>query len=191
MRGPWDDDDVPNDGTRIDLGCLRIPNMQHLELHVDVDESTGRGVGLSLVLPMSIAAIQVFARAKDEEMWPTVQEGIKQGLAIQDVESTIVWTHFGLELRSTMPTVDTHGKARVQPVRFIGVDGPRWFLRVVVSGAAAHEEDSMREMDELLKDIVVVRGNSPMPNGERLEIALPSDPHVVADDAPHTFHIEL
>lgn len=191
MRGPWDDSEVANDGTRLDLGCIRVPNVANLEIHVDLDEETQRGVGMSLVLPMSIAAVQVFARAKDEEMWPVVQEGIKSGLAIQDVESHIVWTHFGLELRSTMPTVDAEGKAIVQPVRFIGIDGPRWFLRIVVSGAAAHEEASMNEMDTLLKDIVVVRGNSPMPNGERLEIVLPSDPHVTSDDSLMSFHIEL
>ena len=51
MRGPWDDADVPNDGTRLDLGCIRVPNVANLEIHVDMDESTQRGVGMSLVLP--------------------------------------------------------------------------------------------------------------------------------------------
>jgi hypothetical protein len=62
-----------------------------------------------------------------------------------------------------------------QPVRFIGVDGPRWFLRGVLSGAALEESEQAAIMEQVFQQIVVVRGDAPMPPRELLELTLPAE----------------
>jgi hypothetical protein len=44
--------------------------------------------------------------------------------------------------------------------RFVGVDGPRWFLRGVIGGAATTDVEAAARED-LFRSIVVVRGGSP------------------------------
>ena len=57
----------------------------------------------------------------------------------------------------------------------MGVDGPRWFLRGVISGPAARHPELARPFEELFADIVVVRGDHPLPPRELLEIRLPEE----------------
>jgi hypothetical protein len=63
----------------------------------------------------------------------------------------------------------------LQQVRFLGYDGPRWFLRGVLSGPAASDPGLGAPFDEMFADIVVVRGDYPAPPGEQLEIRLPEE----------------
>ncbi len=42
--------------------------------------------------------------------------------------------------------------------RFIGVDGPRWFLRGVIAGEAAVDPGAAAQVEDLFRSIVVVRG---------------------------------
>ena len=63
----------------------------------------------------------------------------------------------------------------LQSVRFLGFDGPRWFLRGVISGPAAQDRDQGALFDALFADIVVVRGDHPAPPREQLEIRLPEE----------------
>lgn len=69
---------------------------------------------------------------------------------------------------------DLHGD-ELHPVRFIGFDGPRWFLRGLVSGPAAGERSIGAMFDEIFASVVVVRGDHPVPPREQLEIRLPEE----------------
>jgi hypothetical protein len=65
-------------------------------------------------------------------------------------------------------------------VRFVGIDGPRWFVRGLFSGPAADGSASEgREqaglLEEVLRDVVVVRGEHPVPPREILELRLPPE----------------
>jgi hypothetical protein len=55
------------------------------------------------------------------------------------------------------------------------VDGPRWFLRGVFSGAAAEDSAAAAPLEELLRGVVVVRGEHPMPPRDMLELRLPPE----------------
>ena len=57
----------------------------------------------------------------------------------------------------------------------MGVDGPRWFLRGVISGPAAQRPELARPFEELFADVVVMRGDHPAPPRDLLEIRLPED----------------
>ena len=69
---------------------------------------------------------------------------------------------------------DYDGSNVVQSVRFLGIDGPRWFLRVVVSGDGAFSGDIAAQIDELIASFVVHRGDEPMADGEPLPVVLPN-----------------
>ena len=64
---------------------------------------------------------------------------------------------FGTELTGTLPA-----ERQRAPVRFIGVDGPRWFLRGMLVGPAA-DPARAEEFEEAFRQIIVVRGNDPLP----------------------------
>jgi hypothetical protein len=60
-------------------------------------------------------------------------------------------------------------------VRFVGVDGPRWFLRGLFSGAAARETAAAAPLEAVLRACVVVRGNDPMAPGDPLPLHVPTE----------------
>ncbi len=59
-------------------------------------------------------------------------------------------------------------------VRFIAVDGPRWMLRGVIMGLAAEDMQARAKVIELFRDMVVVRGDQPMPPSELLQLQVPA-----------------
>jgi hypothetical protein len=58
--------------------------------------------------------------------------------------------------------------------KFIGVDGPKWFLRGVVSGLALADTLAMTYMIDIFRSVVVMRGVSPMPPKELLQLTAPA-----------------
>jgi hypothetical protein len=57
--------------------------------------------------------------------------------------------------------------------RFLGVDGPRWFLRAMLTGPADADPEAAGVLEDVFADIVVVRGTEPMPVREQLPMTLP------------------
>jgi hypothetical protein len=53
------------------------------------------------------------------------------------------------------------------------VDGPRWFLRGLLTGPAAAAPEGATALEEAFRDIVVVRGTAPLPVREPLTLTLP------------------
>jgi hypothetical protein len=60
------------------------------------------------------------------------------------------------------------------PARFLGVDGPRWFLRGTVIGPAGAGGEAARAVEDAFRAVVVVRGTEPMPVREPLPMRLPA-----------------
>ena len=80
---------------------------------------------------------------------------------------------FGPEVRAEIPVASGQaGDTRV--ARFIGVDGPRWFLRGVIAGAGAGGGESAAQIEDLFRSIVVVRGNMPMPPRDLIPLSMPA-----------------
>jgi hypothetical protein len=101
---------------------------------------------------------------------------------------------FGTELVAKLPAEATDGSRGFRAARFMGVDGPRWFLRGVLGGEAALDRDAAAGLEELFRRVVVVRGDNPMPPRELLQLRLPKDaaaqghgaaPHPGAQQAGH------
>jgi hypothetical protein len=59
------------------------------------------------------------------------------------------------------------------PARFLGVDGPRWFLRGTITGPAGAGGTAAAALEQAFRDVVVVRGTEPMPVRDPLPLTLP------------------
>ncbi|MGH8833589.1 MAG: DUF3710 domain-containing protein [Actinomycetes bacterium] len=175
--GPWDVEDLerPRDG-RIDLGALLVPAVQGMELQVEVIEQ--RIVSATALLAGSQLKLQAFAAPRTEGIWDEVRDELKGGISRQGGTVDEVDGPFGWELQARVPTRSKDGKSGIQATRFFGVDGPRWLLHATLTGRAASDPGSAGPIEALLRNVVVVRGGTPMPPRELIPMRLPdhSDP---------------
>jgi hypothetical protein len=171
--GPWDvNDDVPG-AERIDFGSLRVPVVEGFEVQVSMAEDQPAWV--TVVRGDSGLQLQAFAAPKTGGLWADVRQEIAAEVAKAGGECAEADGPFGVEVRALIaPPAPGAGSAR-HPVRFLGVDGPRWFLRGVISGPAASREDLAAPLEQVFADVVVVRGDHPVPPRDLLEIRLPDE----------------
>jgi uncharacterized protein DUF3710 len=171
-RGPWDSgEDVPPQ-ERIDLGSLLVPAEEGAEIQVSMADDQAAWV--SVVRGDSGLQLQAFAAPKSGGLWDDVRAEIAAEIAKAGGRAEEAGGPFGVELRARV-TGDSpvSGRGTTQAVRFLGVDGPRWFLRGVISGPAAEREELAAPLERVFAGVVVVRGDHPAPPRDLLEIRLP------------------
>jgi hypothetical protein len=174
-QGPWDAADAPErELPRLDLGALLVPVAEGLEVRVDVN-STGQVVAATLVKGQSALQLSAFAAPRTDGIWDEVREEIAKALAEGGGKAEPVDGPFGTELRASVPTKVPERGVMMAPARFLGVDGPRWFVRGLVTGAAAADSAQADELEQAFRDVVVVRGGDPMAVRDPLPLRLPPD----------------
>jgi hypothetical protein len=172
-RGPYDaDEDVPA-GPRVDLGALRLPGVPGMELRMEIDKASGTVTAVGVTLEGSTLQMQAFAAPRTDGIWDEIREEIgqsvgKQGGSVDDVPGP-----FGRELLARLPVRTPEGRTGHRPARFIGVDGPRWFLRGVVTGRAAVDTEAAATLEDLFRRTVVVRDDKARPPRDLLALTLP------------------
>jgi hypothetical protein len=177
--GPFDERDAPEDEVpRVDLGALRVPVSDRYDIRVDLNEAQ-QVISATLAMPDGTMQLGVFAAPRNEGIWDEVRAEIAESLRTQRKQSLSEPDGpFGTELHGTLPA-DGGGTV---PVRFIGVDGPRWFLRGLVAGPAAAEPAKAAPFEEALRNCVVVRGTEPLPVREPVPLQLPDDITLPGDE---------
>jgi hypothetical protein len=174
--GPWDVSEVDSTETYVDLGALRVPGREGMELRLEIDESAGRVTSATVQLEGSAVQLQVFAAPRTEGIWDEIREEIAAGITRQGGTVDEVPGPFGRELIARIPVRTADGRTGHQPARFAGVDGPRWFLRAVFHGLAVHEPENAAVVEDVVRGVVVVRGAEAMAPRELLELRLPEQP---------------
>lgn len=183
--GPLDRGEVDGPDGRLDLGALWLPLVEGIELQLQMDESSGEVTGAFVVLGDSAVQLQAFAAPRSEGIWREVCEEIAAGITEQGGTADPGYGRFGRELLARIPTQQPDGKVAFQPLRFSGVDGPRWLLRAVFHGPAAVDPDAAQPLEQLVSRVVVVRGSGPMGPHELLPLRLPTTAEEVDDSTPH------
>ncbi len=145
-------------------------------MRVEADQATSQVVAVTVVLADSALQLQPFAAPRTESIWDEVRGEIRAGITKQGGTADEVDGPLGTELRTKVPVRAADGSSSVQPARFVGVDGPRWFLRGVLTGRAAVEEDAGDDLVAVLRDVVVVRGFEAMAPREPIPLRLPEAP---------------
>jgi hypothetical protein len=187
--GPFDVEEAP-DEPRLDLGALQLPLVEGVEVQLQVDEASGLVTAAMVVLGESAVQLQAFAAPRHEGIWGEVSEEIASGISQQGGTADVTDGPFGRELLGRVPAQLPDGKVGFQPMRFAGVDGPRWLLRAVFHGRAAIEPDAAQPLEALVRRVVVVRGIEPMGPRELLALRLPEGAAPVDPDAAEVEQIE-
>ncbi|MFV0425724.1 MAG: DUF3710 domain-containing protein [Beutenbergiaceae bacterium] len=175
-RGPWDSDHMPDLDGRVDLGALRVPTRSGMAIRMEQERKTKRIVAVNLVLDGSGLQVQAFAAPRSSGLWEDLRGEIADMVAKQGGSVTEQGGPFGIELVARLPAQTPDGRKGYRPARFIGVDGPRWFLRGVITGRAAAEGEAARVIEEVLADIVVVRGSDARAPRDLLTLHMPGKP---------------
>ncbi|HET8795434.1 MAG TPA: DUF3710 domain-containing protein [Arthrobacter sp.] len=174
-RGPYDEEDIESKDGYVDLGSLLVTPHEGLQLRLEVEERTKRVVAITLDLNGSSLQLQAFAAPRSEGLWDEIRGQIgtsvsSQGGTIEEIDG-----RFGAEIVAKLPAQTADGKRGFRVARFIGVDGPRWFLRGVFGGDAALDREKAADLETLFRSVVVVRGENPLPPRELLPLRLPKD----------------
>ncbi len=177
--GPYDVADAPEDGRpHVDLGALRLPAVPGTELRVDLNQQQ-KVVGATLRYGDSLLQVSAFAAPRATGIWDDVRADLARSASGQGGRLTEVEGPFGPELAGTVvvtPPAQPGGPPPApqrRAARFLGVDGPRWFLRGMISGPAAENPTAAAVLEDAFRRVVVVRGTDPMPVREPLPLSLP------------------
>ncbi|ROT32896.1 DUF3710 domain-containing protein [Micromonospora sp. HM5-17] len=169
-RGPYDISEPLPEVPRLDLGSLRIPAVQDVEVRVQANPD---GVIQQVVLVHGESALQlgVFAAPRSEGIWDEWREEIRTSLAADGMVAEEVEGDHGPELKVRVRTPD----GGVADLRFVGIDGPRWMVQGVFQGRAATDPAAAEPLTECLNGLVVDRGREAKPVREPLPLRLPRE----------------
>lgn len=170
---PQDAGELDGPGHRIDLGSLWVSGIPGMELRLEVEQESGEVTSAHVVMGESVLQLQAFAAPRTLGIWEDVRTEIAQSITSLGGTADEAEGRYGTELRTRMPQAGPDGRTVFAPARFIGIDGPRWFLRGVFSGPAAIDDDLADGFAPVLGDLVVVRGEDPMAPREVLPLRVP------------------
>ena len=150
-----------------------------LSTNVDIRVGVTEEAGISIAVVSGDSALQLlpFAAPRSSGLWHEVMDEISAEVANADGRSEHRDGPFGPELLAWIspPAPDGSGVLPPQPLRFLGADGPRWFLRGLIQGPAALDSALARPLEDVFAEVVVVRGDHAVPQRHPLEIKLPQE----------------
>ncbi|MBS2964039.1 DUF3710 domain-containing protein [Actinocrinis puniceicyclus] len=172
-NGPWDaaELDDPQEG-RIDFGGLLIPAAGNIR--VEMTEQ-GQLVAIRVELGQSALQVNAFAAPRSEGIWAEVCDEIAVEITKQGGIVDRGVGQLGPELRARVPVRLPDGNQGMQVMRFLGADGPRWFLRGVVYGLGAVQPEAAAAVDRVFREIVVVRGTEAMAPRDPIPMEMPKN----------------
>jgi len=173
--GPFDASEANPVRPYIDIGGIKVLPREGLNLRLEVEENTQRIVAVGLDYAGSTLQVQPFAAPRSSGLWHETREQIRaqvsqQGGRVEEREGPL-----GAELLAEVPA-GTGAESGRRVVRFVGIDGPRWFLRGVIGGEGASSAEAAEKVEDLFRSIVVVRGAAPMPPRDLIPLTMPQTP---------------
>lgn len=171
--GPLDRAVVDDDSDYLNLGAIWLRGQQGMELRLEINEQEQQITGVTAVIGESAVQLQAFAAPRTEGVWIDIRNEIAASIVDSGGTAEVLTGEFGEELLTRMPQAGPDGRTVFMPARFVGVDGPRWFLRAVVSGRAAIEPAAAEAVHAVIRTAVIDRGDEAMPPRELLPLRLP------------------
>jgi hypothetical protein len=164
-----DDDDQ----SRVNLGSLLVTPHDGLEVQLQVDEVTGQVASVVLAGPEGAAEVRAFAAPRNGDVWDDVRRTVTAEVAQLGGTATERVGAFGTELEVSLTVELEDGQLAQQISRVVGIPGPRWLLRATFFGRPAVEHRDDGDIETALREVVVVRGGTPVPPGDPLPLTLP------------------
>ncbi|WP_018179830.1 DUF3710 domain-containing protein [Jongsikchunia kroppenstedtii] len=166
-QGPYDIGDLVGDtdlsNSHLDLGSVLVPVVEGGQVTVEMS-ADHQPQNVYLVAGAGRISVQAFAAPKSPGQWREVIGELSEALRSDGAEVSLANGHWGREV-----IAEVGGGLH----RFIGVDGPRWMVRAVISAPADQAETLEAVGRAVLSESVVRRGDEPHPPKAPLPIVLP------------------
>lgn len=169
--GPYDSTDFGADldaiaAERLDLGSVIVPVPAGGQLQVELAED-GTPQAVHLAVDPGRVTVTAYAAPKSAGQWREVATDLAESLRADGADVSIGTGPWGREVVALAQGAD---------LRFLGVDGPRWMVRVVVAGPPGSGGDRTPLVEtarEVLAETIVRRGDDPHPVRTPLPVVLP------------------
>lgn len=173
QSGPYDYEDVAElleavAEQRLDLGSVILPVPPGGQLQVEMTPE-GQPQAVHLATEHGRITVSAYAAPKSAGQWRTVAKDLADSLRADGARVAVEEGPWGRELLAVTEGAD---------LRFIGVDGYRWMVRLVAagpSGAAADGTPLISAARAILSETVVRRGTDPLPVRDPLPVVLPQE----------------
>ena len=174
--GPKDSEGVPIPAGYVDLGSLFVPPVPGMQVRAQFEEDGKTLHRIMLILGTSGIRVSVAAAPRSGGVWDELRQQLADGVSSQGGKVTEVDGRYGKELQVRLPVQLPNGSQGFTPMRFIGVEGPRWVTRLDVQGAAAAGDKEQEEAcDQVIDQLIVNRGSEPRVRLSLLPLQLPRD----------------
>lgn len=174
-EGPFDSEEISTTDNYLDFGSLLIKADPSVALRLEVDERSQNVIAITLQKNNSVVQVQAFAAPKSRGLWDDIRSEISSSVHAQGGRVDYKDTELGRELNSQIPVTLPDGRQGFRVATFVGIDGPRWFLRGVITGEASAKEEARAEINKIFKTVVVHRGEDPMPPRDLLPLRVPAE----------------
>ncbi|MDL9936393.1 DUF3710 domain-containing protein [Gordonia sp. ABSL1-1] len=166
--GPYDFEALATDAadlenSHLDLGSVLVPVVEGGQVTVEMS-ADHQLQAVYLVTPVGRITVSAFAAPKSPGLWREVVRELATSLRDDGAATSIEDGHWGREVVAVLDG-NTH--------RFIGVDGPRWMVRLAAGGPSELSNEMAQLARAVLAETVVRRGTEPFPPREPLPIVLP------------------
>ncbi|GAB0106241.1 DUF3710 domain-containing protein [Nocardia sp. JMUB6875] len=173
QTGPFDYEDVAKRleaiaEQRLDLGSVIVPVPPGGQLQVEMTPD-GTPQAVHLATQHGRITVAAYAAPKTSGQWRSVAADLADTLRKDGATVSVVQGPWGRELHAVTQGAD---------LRFIGVDGYRWMVRLVAAGPTGAADDNsplVSAARAVLSETVVRRGDEPLPVREPLPVVLPQE----------------
>ncbi|RRD45317.1 DUF3710 domain-containing protein [Buchananella hordeovulneris] len=172
-HGPYDISERKVRPGYLDLGALKLPQIPGIGIQMNVTPDRRSILGVTYQLGNSVMSVAVFAAPRSRGLWEEIRGEIAASIEKDGGRVGIGQGPFGSEVQATVMVPGPDGRQGVLPVRVLGIDGPRWFVRAMLRGplaAQAPNPDKLNAAENILSAIIVERGKDPMPPRAPLEL---------------------
>lgn len=180
-NGPWDASEVTideeDDAGRVDLGSLLLTPHEGVELQLQVDETSNEVVAVIMAGDEGAAELRAFAAPRNGDIWDDVRKAVAGEVAQMGGTATERQGPYGTELTVSLSVELPDGGHAQQESLVVGIPGPRWLLRATLFGRPAVEHHRDGDVETAMRDVVVVRGGTPLPPGDALPLTMPPHAH--------------
>lgn len=171
--GPYDFEDVADRleaiaEQRLDLGSVIVPVPPGGQLQVEMTPD-GTPQAVHLATQHGRITVAAYAAPKTTGQWRSVAADLAETLRKDGAQVSVVQGPWGRELHAVTEGAD---------LRFIGVDGYRWMVRLVAAGPSGSADENtplVAAARAILGETVVRRGDEPLPVREPLPVVLPQE----------------
>lgn len=179
--GPFDVSEVADMSQYLDVGAIKVRALPDVALRLEVDKATSKPAAVTMVKGRGAVQLRAFAAPRSGGLWEKSRADILQQVSSSGGQAKEAAGAFGTEVHAAMPAQSADGQTTgMQPMRFVGVEGPRWMLQGVFMGEGAIP-DAAADLDAALRSVVVDRGDEAMPMGANLPLVMPEQP---GEEAP-------